>query len=325
MTRQKVREIAKVAVVSILSIGLFSTALMGVNNWAFARAVNSTHSFPLPTEAVEIAEDLLPEGFVIPEFTINLSPWQRYQEISAQAMAMEDAAQIGAEYIWAVFGTCIDGMHVEMQFSDWDWHTRTLWQGQVYQSEQALIDQHARDEAIREALTHDPDADISIYGHHEPTLYSFMIDAVTGARVDISYNNPSSARAMFSMSADDAMASRRAMTESGVWEMDIYAQMAFVDLSNEQLEAYAQTAVELAQRHFNNSAVEDVQFSHLSIGPDFGGDLTALVLTGIVFTATDDTGREAHVRIPAGTPFFNSVSISTQHNDFIPGRDGGIG
>ena len=137
MTRQKIREVAKVATMTVLSIALFSTALMSVNNWAFARATNSTHNFPLPAEAVEIAENLPPEGFVLPDVTISVSPWQHYHEISAQAMSMEDAAQIGAEYIWEVFGTCIDGMHIEMHFSDWDWHARTHWHGTVYPSEQA--------------------------------------------------------------------------------------------------------------------------------------------------------------------------------------------
>jgi len=324
MTKQKVREIAKVVAMTVLSIGLFSTALMGVNSWAFARATNATHSFALPTEAVEITETLPPEGFIPPDITISLSPWQ-YGEISAQAMPMEEAAQIGAEYIWEVFGTCLDGMHIEMHFSDWDWHARTHWHGNVYSSEQAAIDQNARDKAVTEALTRDPDADTTVYGLHEPPLYSFMIDAVTGLRVDIHYNNPSTVRIVSSVSAEAAMASRRAMAESGVWDMDIYEQMAYLGFSPEQLEAYAQTAAELAQRHFNNSTVEDVQLSHLSIGPNFDGDVNLMVLVGLVFTATDDAGREASVRIPAGTPVFNSVSISTQHNDFIPGRDGGIG
>jgi hypothetical protein len=152
-----------------------------------------------------------------------------------------------------------------------------------------------------------------------------MIDAVTGMRVNISYNDPNGVREVASIPAEDSLASRRAMAESGVWEMDIYEQMAFLGLSFEQLEAYTQTAAELAQRHFNNSTVEDVQFSHVSIGSDFHGDANALVLVGLAFTATDNTGREAYVHIPAGTPFFNAVSISTQHNDFVPGRDGGIG
>ncbi|MCL2401234.1 MAG: hypothetical protein FWC90_01180 [Oscillospiraceae bacterium] len=332
MTRKKIREVAKVATMTVLSIALFSTALMGVNSWAFARATNSTHSFPLPTEAVEVAANLPPEGFVPPDVTISASPWQHYHEISAQAMSMEEAAQIGAEYIWEVFGTCIDGMHIEMRFGDWDWLSRTIWQGSVYASEQVNIAARANDSTMHQVLTRNPDADITVYleeSLNTRPLYSFSIDAVTGMRTDIHYHAPSDINVPNEyFSREDAMAWRAFMTELGWFDMDVYEQLTYTGLSPEQLEVYTQMAEAFAQRHFNNSEIVEVRLERLASGPSRSARGSTVALTGFFFIITDDTGREAAVSISAESSPFNSISISTQHNDFVPdfeGASGGVG
>jgi len=320
MTKQRVREIAKIAAASILSIGLFSAALMGINSWAFARATNATLSFPLPEEDLEIHESLPQEDFTASELTISASPWQVYHEVSASAMSMEDAAQIGAQYILDVFGTCIDGMHIQLFFSAWPSSSRTHWHGTVYPSEAAMLEEMARQEAINEALTRDINADVSAYTQINILTapnYNFSIDAVTGMRIDISYRNLRGVPTLDRRDHDAAMSWRQTIVDSGWFDMDIYEQMNFVGLSSERLEAYAQTVKDLAQRHFNNSTVADVQLTFLNLGSS--ADHTAVVLDGLSFTATDDTGREAHIQLPSESANFHTwISIMTQHNDFIP-------
>jgi len=331
MTKQKVCEIAKVAAAAILSIGLFSAALMGINSWAFARATNATLSFPLPEgdleivqteEDSEIAQNLLADVFTPPTVTVSGSRWQGYHEVSASAMSMEDAAQIGAAYIWDVFGACIDGMHIEMFFSAWPSSSRTYWQGSIYPSEAAMLEEMARQEAINEALTRDINADISTYTQVNVLTaprYHFMIDAVTGMRIDISYRNLESIPTVDTRTVEAHTSWRWTVLDSGWFDMDIHEQMGYVGLSSAQFEAYTQTAKDLAQRHFNNSTVADVQLVFLGIGPT-GDSPEGFVLDSLSFSITDDTGREANVSMPTSSAIFhNWINISTQHNDFIPG------
>jgi len=334
MTKSRAREITKVVAASILAIGLFSVSLMGINQWAFARAVNTTYSFPLAAEAVEVQQNQPSEGFVEPDVTISASPWQRYNpEISAYAMSMEEAAQIGAEYIWDIFGICMDGMHFEMMFSDWNTASRTYWQGSVYTSEEAAAAMAAFNEAMNEAVSRDQQLDLSAWNDRpESPTHHFMIDAVTGMRVDISGN----LEAPQYISAEDIEILRDRRTFGDLWvtwfAKDIYEQIAYLGISAEQIEAYEQTAREIAYRHFNNSELVDIQLANqrggLNANPHFdeNGEVT-FILETVAFAAMDDTGREALIAFPAESArFAAAITIGTQHNDFIPCTiTGGIG
>ena len=297
-TRKRSKEILQVAVASALSIALFSTALIGVNSLAFATATNGAETLPAAEAYVDIHNNIPSEGFVAPNLTLLECRWQGDVVVPESAMSKEDAAQIGAQYIWDVFGESIDGMYVSMGFEDWPNSTRTFWRGSVGQSE---------------AFNRDSDI-----------FFSFLIDAVTGQRIDI--DNGMSGIPMFIEEADieEIMSWRFSVMDSGYFEMSAQEQKDFVGLSNDMLEAYKQTALELASRHFNNSEVTDIVLGtawgiSLGIAPVRGADGTLTFgLGSLTFTATDNTGREAYITIPAGPGATHTIYVGTSHNDIIP-------
>jgi len=194
-------------------------------------------------------------------------------------------------------------MYVQMQYSDWAHTSRAFWFGLVGHSAEALNIYSSR-------------------GGTQEVVYSFMIDAVSGMRIDLSSIN-NTGRTDNVIDRELMIQFRTAPLMLEWWEMNTSEQMALLGITQYELDAYKEIALEIATRHFNNSEVVEIsqnnQWSTFVIFPrlDDNGEL-ALTLNSVNFTAVDDTGREAHIGIPAQSSLFASTQISTQHNDFIP-------
>jgi len=139
--KRKLGEVIKVAAISLAMVGVFGAALMGANRLAFANAANRTMEVPpfavmsatqtLHASAtdgdmgVTIANALSAEPATRRNLTINEVVFPRTvwwnngqaQERSETALSAEEAAQIGAQYIYEIFGECIDGAKVQMTFN----------------------------------------------------------------------------------------------------------------------------------------------------------------------------------------------------------------
>ncbi|MCL2216445.1 MAG: hypothetical protein FWB91_05415 [Defluviitaleaceae bacterium] len=314
MKKSRTKEIMKVVAVTALSIGMMSATFLGVNRIALAAATNGTETLPpisAPVFEAAQTEDAKITTFSPPALTVVESPNQQYHTIPAYALSPEDVAQIGARYIWDVFGTCIDGEYVELFFAAHASQSNTWWVGNV-------------------------DLD--------DRWYNFTINGITGERIDISVQpngpvlSPEEIAAIEEMNSratriehesgvevvvSEVRHSRWVLLESGWFEMSLAEQMVLAGLSPEALEAYKQTAMELAQRHFDRSVVTDLQLyalgaSSILITFMAPGE-TGIPIDVLHFTATDDTGREAKIFIPSTAARWNSIRISTHHNDFIPG------
>jgi len=380
------KEISAVLAISVLLIGVFIAMFYGVNRLAFAQATSGTETMqaienPAPGMQAPAANgnalsDLPPpqythgdnvnQVFQPPTLTLSIPPWQQYHEIPPLAIPMDEAAQIGAEYIWDVFGVSIDGMHIEMFASTSENLTRTYWHGSVYLTEEDAMENlgsysvpvrvmTSNEEARIPAISDQPRAvDVpdrtreetrqnieswerelreSIENYHEERtntvvsetpleeirfhipVYTFMIDAVTGMRIDINYNARDTQIDRNYLTTEVMLGWREAVVASGWFEMDITGQVAYAGLSESQIETYTQTAKEYAQRHFNNSTVVSISLEQFGINPSPAG----IEIINLSFVAIDDTGREAHVNVPTASASIRSVWISTQHNDFIPG------
>ncbi len=159
MKKMKGNEIFKTITASVLSIGLFSAAFMGMNNLAFAAATNKTETIPTVTTSVNlpVAEVKLPEGYKKAALTVYESADSHKR--STQVIPMQEAADIGAQYIWEMFGENIDGKVVEMDYRAYPFNTRTWWIGAVADSKSDLENHEA--------------------------IYRFTIDAISGERIDI--------------------------------------------------------------------------------------------------------------------------------------------
>jgi len=320
MKTTRSKDILKMVAVSAFAIGVFSSALIGANHLAFAAATNEIQPISVTSEAAHIPPNLPPEGFQAPTLNIVSSPINNVHAnntVTASAMSMEEAAQIGAQYIWDVFGESIDGMYVEIMFAAWPSQSRTYWMGVVFPSNPDSMETTDLQSRLHRA-------------HNE--LYRFAIDAVTGLRVDISPG--------FGFIPQPSYEERQALSEwrmSGerlawhiAWEeMSTAEHMSYLGLSQQDIQPYLQAAREFARRHFNNSALvyetESFGVFHNICRSDDG----PASFGGISFSISDDTGREAIIMVDAETRSLRSgLGIRTQDNDFIPGFifvDDGLG
>jgi len=342
---EKFRELMKVTLACVLSIGLFSAAFAGFNHLTFAAAraaVTGGALVPIPDVVqnsplgVTVLEnggtyeagrgETLPyneeQEFIVPDLKVvaseglNLHP---NNIVSAAAMPMEEAAQIGARYIKDVFGECIGGMYVEMLFAAWPSQSRTYWIGIVFPVLIELDENSTVEARIARANTE---------------LYRFIIDAVTGLRVDVSPGFGYIPQLTYeeSRAVSEFRMSEARLEQIIAWQdMNADERLAYLGLSEESIEPYLETAREFARRHFNNSELdyETESFnvwSHIdrtstSYGIEFGG---------IELIISDSTGREAIITVDAiNRNLRPGLGIRTQHNDFIPGfsydRPGGRG
>jgi hypothetical protein len=302
-TRTKGKELMMVVAVCALSIGLFGTAFAGFNHLTFAAATGGATPLPPITATATPTQNLSQfesnaEPFVALALTLIESDDQHMFQIPASALTMEEAAQTGARYIWDVFETSIDGMYVDMMFRALASQTNTTWTGVVY-----------AEDPVNHAQTYDA---ITYAGDRIGfPLYTFTINGITGERIDI---NCLPRRSSTPVYADVDI--RTPLLDSGWFDMNINEQVALTKISDEALEAYTQTATRLAGAQFNNSVVSNIQLVRLVVSGMTGNVVNIATLN---FTAVDNIGREVFITIPSTDSVWEIVSISTSHNDFIPG------
>ena len=329
--RTKGKEIMKVAAVCILSISLFSAAFVGFNQLIFAAAISEAMPLPVIETAANLTQDPSPAPvsasapasdpisvpeqsqpeeepavFTPPRLTIIESPYQHFHSVPASALSMEDAAQIGARYIWDVFGTDMDGIYVQLMFAAHASQINTWWVGNVFTENP--------DNPTQNYLVHPSDGIKTAL-----PVYAFVINGITGERIDIRYMGQQGrvSPAAHGNINRSAVSARMALVESGWFDMDIYEQLAFAGISDSALESYIQTATRLAQAHFNVSGVSsDAHLVSLGVHGMTDG---VVDIGSLNFAVLDNTGREAGITIPTTNAGSRSMSISTQHNDFVPG------
>lgn len=316
-TRTKGQEIIKIVAASVLSIGLFSASFIGFNQLTFAAATDE--ATPLPPAATSTAytqdaqqPEAEAETFVPPTLTLIESPYQHLHPIPAAAMSMAEAAQVGARYIWDIFGTDIDSLYVEMAFAAHASQTNTWWTGVVFLEDPKNPTQNyiiSEGEAF--ALP----------------VYMFTVNGITGERINISFMAPQgrivsgaaeNETGTSTLSPMNGRSSRMSLLEGGWFDMNIDEQIAFANISDEAIAAYTQIAARLAQAQFNNSNVVDLRLMNLGANGMIGNTVD---IASLAFMAIDNTGREALISIPAtdADAAFRSIFIHTEHNDFVPG------
>jgi hypothetical protein len=293
---KKAKEILKVVGVSLATLGVFGAAFAGINHLAFNNAFDS----PTPFDAVE-AQAVSPttlattELFVPPSITIV--PFHFDEEAPANAMPMEEAAHVGAQYIWDAFGKSIDGMYVIMTYMDCRLRQgQWRWQGTV-----ALPDEMPENTA-----TFEPQG-VWEWGE---IVFSFAIDSVTGERIDISYFTPRGNHPPRIIDFD-TQALWETPRGQEIRAMDNDQLAEFAGLSQEQLNAFKQEALELAQAHFINSADVNIKPGtfvdtptgriylpsvNVWLDTDEDGEIIG-TFENIQFIATDENGNQAVVVI----------------------------
>ena len=299
MKKYNGKEIIKVAMAATLSIMLFSAAFAGANNFAFATATSKTESFPPVTATVNIpaAEIVIPEDYPEPQLTVIVpdNPWY---PVSPNAITAEDAAALGALYIWDMFGESMDGKTVKMTYCVWPSHTRTYWLGEVADSKDA-------------AENHD-------------ILYDFYICAVSGERVDVHNMNPDIGGRMreaeWTAKQREIYMSLNAFMEEYrlAGRVDELDKMFTVKPTEAQLAEYGQLARDYAAKHFVRTEVTEVVFLRGGSSVDMDED-GSFVKTdkSLTFKATDSAGHSADVCIAIEPRVL--LSLSSSQYDIVPG------
>lgn len=223
MKKNKIIEIIHILAVSSLSIMIFSVAFIGINKQAITLASNRVEVLaPIPLAvSVPNTEIVSIENYYPPLITVHeLSFAHDYTVRSENTLSAEDAAEIGAKYIWEVFGVRIDGKEVEMFYHAPPFSTRTYWHGTVISPaswDRRLINLNLRLE------------------NQVPRL-RFTLDAVSGERIDIMRTaNIESFKEVINIDSIDVLS------------------------ENDQFEAYMQIAKNYATRHFNNSNITSIE------------------------------------------------------------------
>ena len=302
----KGKGILATALAVVLSIGMFSALFIGANNVAYAAANGSTVSFPATanTHNAAVRESVVPAGYQTPSLTVN--EIHSFYEKTANTLTAEAAAELGAQYIWEVFGVSVDGKTVEMSYGSFPSNTRTHWYGYVIPAGGSAITTlsiNENNEAVIEKAS---------------TLFTFSIDAVTGARISVWQDMEN----RFDDMANDptiTLEEMNAITVPWLTEMLAGNNPLFTRFTPEQIEMYEQMAKGYAEKHFNTTDVVSVKYE---AGSPYlfarAADGRVVVRNYIVtFAITDNTGREAHVSVITGTTRLHN--INTNHNDIIPG------
>ena len=320
MKKTKGKELTKVAMVTVLSIGLFSAAFVGVNNLAFAAAANKTQSIPpaaaaasltsipatqiptaqIPATQIDAQEDSgESQDYRKPELSV-IDATDKATAVSPNAMSAEEAAELGAQYIWDTFGESIDGKTVVMTYCVWPSHTKAYWMGEVAETK--------------------GDAENNVW------LFFYYIGAVSGERADIYNMNPdidTSRRARDAESAEKEREKWKLIIEFTeeyrlAGRTDELDEMFKVKPTEEQLDEYGQLAKGYAAKHFIGTEVTDAVFlgGGVDVDIDEDGNFVKTDKT-MEFKVTDSAGRCADVTVAIETRAL--LNISSNHYDIVPG------
>jgi len=241
--------------------------------------------------------------------------------VNPMALSIEDAAQLGAQYIQDIFGQNINGMYVELEFSDWEHVSRILWNGAVSISRRNTLEHRTRlnelNEMFMERYAAGEDAediradmeDLFNNYSYTPARFYFAIDAITGKRINIWQNS----QEIQNQPIPEPMAMEEYIERE--WGGDWGAAFE-AEVTSQEKEDFIPMAMEYAQRHFNNTTVVDAVFSNAFSSIIYTGSGNFDRQTYMNLMATDETGREAHLTFRLASRELSS--ISTMNNDFIP-------
>ena len=282
------KEFIKVISATALCLGLFGAAFVGINNITLAAASEGTRPLQLAAADIETpitnTAPIVSEEHQKPNMEILLELGVLLPGVNA--LTYVTAAEIGAQYIWDMFGESLDGKTVLMAYNNHPSAIRAFWIGRVVESGE--IDLH----------------------DHAATLFTFSLDAITGEYIDI-------LTTVHSMEPSEAV--RAALTELQGQATEEAIAIRTGGAAPTQLGEYIETAKKFAQIHFRTTEVVSAEFINVTaLGFDIDqyGNLFANNRQ-LIFEVTDSTGRIAEIAIVEATR--QLIWVHTSGNDIMPG------
>ncbi|MCL2364389.1 MAG: hypothetical protein FWC71_06990 [Defluviitaleaceae bacterium] len=249
--KRKPGEIIKTAAASLAFVAMFGIALMGANHLAFANASNNTLEIEQPeamsvTQTLNVAahdgnmgvsianalsvEQTPRRTFTIIESTIYTWPWNAPPESFETALSAEEATQIGAQYIYEIFGEDIDGATVQMTFNAHMRHRNNtgVWTGVVGDGVQ-------------------PD-DVDFEMNIGTPLFLFMLNAETGEAIHVERMSSFLGEEFIILTPRSDVRVQMEMSIQGFYPFRIYGFYEGFDIDEIFYEARNRIAPELFER-----------------------------------------------------------------------------
>jgi hypothetical protein len=334
--KSKMKDLMKIVGATALTLTLAVSAFAGANILAFA-AATEPEILPVTDDIKDayIVDEVPQDDYQEPVLTVikdenldeNGNPYPTGIP-SEDAMAYEEAAKIGARYIWEMYGVNIDGKTVLMSYSAPPYSSRAYWHGTVGNSAEDVNPPVPSREELAEFAANAGEGDTTgtlPEKYSRKALYDFSVDAVTGEWVSI--------HPWLDIPEPTDLGEGKSYTVSPV-EME---NMQYTAPAN--VDGYAEAAREFAQKHFKHTTVVSVEFHMITLNHgdreqtkehakayrdayEAGRDKPfafTLYEKGrqITFNVTDDTGRVAWVSMNMDTK--QVVILDTSDSDFIPG------
>jgi len=331
MKASRVKEMLKVAGVSITMIAVFAVALLGINTFTLRAATEGETYLPPETEYVNIPDNPVPyaAAHTAPSVTVIDTTILRSETalhgpdvvdaVSPLALSIDDAVAIVTQHIYEVFGESIDGMYVEIGYTEPEWLTRTLWSANVSSVNRHIVERRVIGDAwsleVRARVEAGEDWDSVVANPPEILLQDYIvadfrvvIDAITGERIDAWHTN--TAMQPVPMGSHDIIEAYVASEWDGCWESALNA-----DFTPQMMAELYELAERIAPKQFVNSNVDSVEFSgaHRLLYVNANGNVVARSANA-GFTVTDDNGRVAMIMIC--TDSMRVQSINSSRNDF---------
>jgi len=108
----------------VVLVGVFGGGFLLLNRAVFQMNLSATTQLPalsdrapIPREEVALVES---PSFAFPQLTIREGEFS--EEVPDGALSMEEAAMIGARYLWELLGVDLDGGSLNMSFGGRNWH-----------------------------------------------------------------------------------------------------------------------------------------------------------------------------------------------------------
>ena len=346
MKAARIKEMLKITAISLSLVGMFAAMLLGVNHLTLMAATSGESYLPQEIEYVNIPDNPVPEPLNLTVINITMintpeSPYWGVDRIDPLALSPEAAAAIGAQYIYDVFGVCIDGMYVDMEYSNWSHMTRSQWSGTVSghnrdtlaqraEMQKQMAEINARALVLNEEFEarveagEDPDEiryifdelnSMAVFHAFDPGDFFFAIDAITGERIDIQRQANAFIRAPEFLDHEEAMARSLILRDyietnfDGCWETAMT-----VNLTPQEIAALQQEVERLAPIQFVNTAVTSIEFNGAFNTIFLDDDLNINTGHGSAsFYVTDETGRVAMVSILLDS--MEVILITSSRND----------
>lgn len=298
--KEIVKEAVKIILAAMFCLGVFVFGFITINNLSLAASLDNPE--PIENRQANITMPIISEALANSEMTFEDEHFKSFKfELKViydptigtrnNTMSPYDAAQIGAQHIFDLFEMCISGKTVLMVYSDHPSATRTFWSGTVmetyyfdFASEMRLIDSG---------------------------LFNFLLDAVTGEFIDI-------LTSIHWMTPSDEIFAALDEYFSNSTPEETFA-LRSGGPPPVHLDEFIDVVKTFAQKHFNSTTVESIEFRNANaLRFDFGYyDNLHVSERQLIFEVTDSAGRIADVAISENGK--QLIFILTSSNDIIPG------